>query len=180
MCKLSEEDTRTDVKKKFNFKKGDICICNLDEEDGYNGSYFSKTGLIGKSRPCLIFSTEEYNKDFRNTYTVIPIKSNNTGLTTEEYVSTSLDIITPIWIHGTEKFIIITQARPLSVKRIGGYVGTITNPKVLDKVDELFMATHFCDKNKAEFISEYYGNFNNALNFLCSEEAKKAYSENRM
>lgn len=170
------ESAKTDIKRIYDFKKGDIYICNLDEDESKDGSYFSTTGLIGKTRPCFLFSIKEYNDEFRNTYTIMPIKTNNTGLSTEEYIRTSHDIVTPIWIDGVEKFIVVNQARPLCVRKVIRYLGTVVNPDVLIKVDELFLATHFCGAEKAKEISLNYGNFENAVNFLCSEDAKSLYS----
>ena len=169
---IKEEDNAvTDVRKILHFNKGDIYICQLDEEDDDSDTpFFSKTGLIGKTRPCMIFSTLEYNDKWRNTYTVIPIKTNNTEKSTKEYIETSPDVFVPLYMNGAEKLLMINQARPLKASRIRSYVGTITNEKVLNEVDKLYLQCHFGTEKDISKIYSRYGTTDRIINFLCSEK----------
>lgn len=168
----TEDDGKSDIKRILHFNKGDIYLCRLDDEDDDNDTpFFSKSGLIGKTRPCMIFSTIEYNDCWRNTYTVIPIKTNNTGLSTKEYIEQSPDIFVPIWMEGSEKLIMVNQARPLGVKRVKSYIGTITNQEVLNKVDKLYLQCHFGSKDDISEIYNRYESTERIINFLCSEKA---------
>ena len=164
----------TDVKKICHYNKGEIYICNLDEDNG-DKQFFSSSGLIGKSRPCMIFSTREYNDSFRNTYTVIPIKTNNTEKSDEEYIRTSPDVFVPIVIDGDEKLLMVNQARPLKCQRIQSYIGTIVNQEVLAEVDRSYLSWHFGDESKIADMYDKYKNTENIINFLCSKKAKTCY-----
>lgn len=166
-----DDDSVSDVKKILHFNKGDIYICQLDEdENAVDNQFFSKSGLIGKTRPCMIFSTLEYNDAWRNTYTVIPIKTNNTELPTKEYIQQSPDIFVPIMMHGTEKLLMVNQARPLSARRIRSYLGTIVNQDILNEVDRLFLQCHFGLSSDISKIYSRYGSTDRIIKFLCSEK----------
>lgn len=169
---IGNGDQRSDVKKLLHFRKGEIYLCSLDEDDEITDApFFSKSGLIGKTRPCMIFSTFEYNESWRNTYTIIPIKTNNTEKSTQEYIQTSPDIYVPIWMNGSEKLIMINQARPIDVKKVRQYIGTITNQDVLNKVDELYLQCHYGSKDDIHEIYNRYGTTDRIIDFLCSEKA---------
>lgn len=173
---------RTDVRRLINFKRGDIYVCQLDED--YTSSeinsqkkLFSTTGLIGKKRPCIIWSNNEYNSTNRNTYTVIPIKTNHTDKSSEDYVNTSYDILVPIFIEGEERFVVVSQARPLNSKCILSYFGTITNPDLLDTIEKEFVRYQLNNTHDIDAIFKQYGSLSNALEFLNSKFAKDAYSK---
>lgn len=171
------EDERTDVRRMVDFKRGQIYICTLDDYRVTQSEehLFSKTGLIGKSRPCMIWSNDDYNKDSRNTYTIIPIKSNHTSLSTKQYIQESYDILVPIWINGVEKFLAVSQARPINAVNIRSYMGTITNQEILDEVDKAFLVNHMRDKDIMEQIFYKYGNVENIIEFLNSNKAYNCY-----
>ena len=174
----NDDDPITDVRKILHFNKGDIYICQLDEEDDdAETPFFSKSGLIGKTRPCMIFSTLEYNDEWRNTYTVIPIKTNNTDKSTKEYIEHSPDIFVPLWMNGIEKLLMINQARPLNARRIRSYVGTITNQDVLAEVDKMYLQCHFGLKNDIDKIYNKYGSTDEIIKFLSSNQAFTCYDK---
>lgn len=171
------EDERTDVRRLIDFKRGQIYICTLDDYriSQANEHLFSKTGLIGKSRPCMIWSNDDYNGENRNTYTIIPIKSNHTSLPTKQYIKESYDILVPIWINGVEKFLAVSQARPINAINIRSYVGTITNQEILNEIDKAFLVNHMRDKTITEEIFHKYGNIENIIDFLNSNKAYNCY-----
>lgn len=171
------DDEQTDVRRLIDFKRGQIYICSLDDyrAPNQNDHLFSKTGLIGKSRPCMIWSNDEYNGENRNTYTIIPIKSNHTDLPTKQYISESYDILVPIWINGLEKFLTVSQARPINATNIRSYVGSITNQEILNEVDKAFLINHMRDRKMTEEIFLKYGSIENIMDFLNSNKAYNCY-----
>lgn len=136
-----EKERLLDVKRLVTIQRGQIYACSLDEPNSngkYSANEFSKTGLIGKKRPCLIISNDEINK--RGTmYRIVPIKTNHTDLSPLEYAAKSLDILIPIEMAEDTKFLVINQTRPINISSVGSYVATVTNTKLLDKVDRAIL-----------------------------------------
>lgn len=131
-----------DVKRMVTIQRGQIYACSLDEPGDYKKNStqfeFSKTGLIGKKRPCLIISNDSINKT-GSLYRIVPIKTNHTDLSPLEYAAKSSDILIPIEMAEDTKFLVINQSRPITISSVGSYVATITNTKLLDKVDKAIM-----------------------------------------
>jgi mRNA-degrading endonuclease toxin of MazEF toxin-antitoxin module len=167
----------TDVRRLIEFKKGDIYICRLDEDNQNSAEtkLFSSTGLIGKARPCMIYSNDEHNKTARNTYYIIPIKTNHSGKSAQEYIDESLDILVPIWFSGVQKFLNISQLRPISACRISSYLGTVINHTVLEKVDKLVWYNTAFRKDDLREVFKTYGSYDNILNFLLSQDTIQYY-----
>lgn len=165
-----------DVKRMITIQRGQIYACSLDEPDrngNYTANEFSKTGLIGKKRPCLIISNDTLNKN-GNMYRIVPIKTNHTELSALEYAAKSSDILIPIEMKDDTKFLVINQARPINIASVGSYVTTVTNSKLLDKVDRaiLEMDTNFDMQylTVAEEIvkasSKYFDNMDDVVKFF--------------
>lgn len=172
-------DKKSDVRKIVEYKRGQIYICDLDE--GFTKDekehLFSQTGLIGKARPCMIYSNSEYNCSTRNTYMIIPIKTNHTDLPSSQYIKESYDLLVPIWMGGIEKFLVINQARPINARRVSSYIGTVTNEELLDKVDKMMIRMECDDKyiNDIEKIFSRYGSMDNIVKFLASDKANNCW-----
>lgn len=135
-----EKERLLDVKRMITIQRGQIYACSLDEpiNGKYSANEFSKTGLIGKKRPCLIISNDEINK--RGTmYRIVPIKTNHTNLSPLEYAAKSPDILIPIEMAEGTKFLVINQTRPINISSVGSYVASVTNSKLLDKVDRAIL-----------------------------------------
>ena len=135
-----EKERLLDVKRMITIQRGQIYACSLDEpiNGKYSANEFSKTGLIGKKRPCLIISNDDINK--RGTmYRIVPIKTNHTNLSPLEYAAKSPDILIPIEMAEGTKFLVINQTRPINISSVGRYVASVTNTKLLDKVDRAIL-----------------------------------------
>lgn len=182
----SDEDVKErtlDVKRMVTIQRGQIYACSLDEpttESRKNNSQFefSKTGLIGKKRPCLIISNDNINKN-GSLYRIVPIKTNHTDLSPLEYAAKSSDILIPIEMAEDTKFLVINQTRPINISSVGSYVATITNTKLLDKVDKAIMEmdTGFDTKylSSAEALvtaaSKYFDTLDDVVKFFNDPQA---------
>lgn len=120
--------------------RGDIYYIDLDEypfepnnekvndDNQQRQKYMPTSGLIGKSRPCVIISDSEYNESAFGAR-IIPIKSvNESGA--KQYNDVVVQIEFDNGIHNA----IINQSRFVSRKRIKQYLGTLVNKK-LDEID---------------------------------------------
>ena len=164
---------RSDTKRIIHFRRGDIYFCNLDENTPGEKTCFSTSGLIGKTRPCVIWSCQEYNDEFRNTYMVIPIKTNNTDDPIDEYIKRSPDVFVPIWMEGTEKMIMINQLRPIAPQNIKAYSGTIVNQDVINEIDRKIWELFY--QKKTNDIFDNYKDMDNIIEFLRSDKALTCY-----
>ena len=165
-----------DVKRMVTIQRGQIYACSLDEPSNYGkkgDTEFSKTGLIGKKRPCLIISNDTINKN-STIYRIVPIKTNHTDLSPLEFAARSSDILIPIEMAEETKFLVINQSRPINISSVGSYVATITNSKLLDKVDRaiLEMDTSFDITNLTvaedliKSASKYFDNMEDMTKFF--------------
>lgn len=171
------DDRVLDVKRMVNIRRGQIYMCSLDEPYNYGSrksqEEFSKTGLIGKKRPCLIISNDNINAN-GSVYRIIPIKSNHTELSTLEYVAKSSDTLIPIEMSEDTKFLVVNQSRPIHISSVNNYVATITNSKLLDKIDKAIieMDTGFdigyqqAAENLVEASSKYFNNVDDVIRFF--------------
>lgn len=176
-----EKERPLDVKRMVTIQRGQIYACSLDEPNSsgrYSATEFSKTGLIGKKRPCLIISNDEINKR-GNMYRIVPIKTNHTDLSPLEYAAKSSDVLIPIEMAEDTKFLVINQIRPINISSVGSYVATVTNTKLLDKVDRaiLEMDTGFDMKyltvaeDVVKSASKYFENMDDIAKFFSDPAA---------
>lgn len=175
-------DKQLDVKRMLDVKRGQIYLCKLDDVNSKSddNKIYSKTGLIGKTRPCLIVSSDKYNDDpNRLTYRIVPIKTNHTDLPTEEFVKKSNDILIPIDMAEGTKFLVINQSRPINIGCISTYIGTITNKQVLNQVDLAIigMDTEYeiaeNDKELVSLVKDTFGSLYKFQHFLNDHRVKK-------
>lgn len=177
------QDYKPDVKTNITIKRGDIYLINLDENppaSKKDAVSLSKTGLISKTRPCLVISSEQYNAQKGISFRIAPIKSNNTHMSSEEYIRTSLDVLVPIKMVEGEKFIVINQTRPITLRQIEKYIATVNNDEIMRQVDrEIIKLDTGLDYDKLvsesedaqyyNFICEQFGDFQTFKKY-CSEK----------
>ena len=175
-------DKQLDVKRMLNIERGQIYLCKLDDNPTHNNEpkIYSKTGLIGKTRPCMILSSDKYNSQDKLTYRIIPIKTDDIGLSRQEFMEDSNDILIPIDMAEGTKFLVINQSRPINIGCISTYIGTITNKDLLDKIDAAIieMDTNYCineeDIQIAKMVKDRFGSMYKFQRFLNDNRVKKA------
>lgn len=177
-----EEIPAVDVRRMLNVQRGQIYLCKLDENQTHNeeNRIYSKTGLLGKTRPCLIVSSDGYNSiPEQKTYRIVPIKTNHTNLTTEEYIKQSQDVLIPINMFEGTKFLVVNQSRPISIGCISTYIGTITNKEIMNKVDDAILwidTSLHLDSKMIEDIYNIFGDYSNFMRFLSDKRVKNIMS----
>lgn len=114
-------------------ERGDIFYVKLSESD--KQSLDGMGMLLGKIRPCLIVTTDKYNKQHGQClYTVIPLKTYVEDITKidDEYQS-YLPIKTS---KDRDSLLCLNQIRTVNKVDIKDYVCTIQNKELLKQIDE--------------------------------------------
>lgn len=137
MCIYKGEQFNSDTARIIN--KFDIYVCDLGE--------IADNSLLGKSRPCVIISNDDYNSPKNGQYLIAPIRTEHQMEVSRE----NLDYITqerkkygriyvPIEMSPEDfRFIDITQLRQVSSSNVTRYVSTIINYKLRKRInDSLF------------------------------------------
>ena len=134
-------------------KRGDVYFCSLshpnDEEMKYNQF------LLGKMRPCLIIGTDSsLTYPF---YHVIPIRNNN------ENALVNKENIIPILLEDDYDSILdFNQTRPVHVKYIKDYIGTIYDEEIICKI-EMKLIENYGINEHVIFLSPQLAKYKNNI-----------------
>ena len=137
--------------------KFDVYICDLGE----TVSEFADTGMLTKKRPCVIVSSDDLNNPRNGQYKIAPIR-------TEHYHSEvnreNLEMIiaekrklgriyVPIEMNKEDfRFIDLTQTRPISIRKIQHYVGTILNSELRRRINRDLLETSYTKDELQELL----------------------------
>lgn len=133
MCFYEGKEYFSDVAKIIN--KFDIYICELGDMDD--------PGTLGKTRPCVIVSSDLINCPKSGQYMIAPIRSEHTLEVSRDTLNNIVverrkvgRIYVPIEMNPDDfSFIDITQTRQISTNNIQKYCGTIINDEVRKGID---------------------------------------------
>lgn len=175
MSNTTKNTYKLDVKKGLEIKRGQIYLCDLNEDNPNCDNdipSLSTTGLISKRRPCIVISTPEHHKKGSILFRIAPIKSNHTSKSAEDYVRDSYDVLIPINMPDGTKFIVVNQTRAITIKRIVSYLCEINNPEILDKVDQEIIkmdtGVDLSELMPKDTIDNVFGNYETYAKF-CSD-----------
>lgn len=150
--KLSE---KSDVIKTV--KRGDVYFCSLSHPDDEEMKY--NQYLLGKVRPCLVIGTDTFlTYPF---YHVIPIRNNN------ENVLVNKENTIPILLEDNYDSILdFNQTRPVHVKMIRDYVGTIYDEEILCKIELKLIENYSLDRHILYLEPEFLKYKNDLCNYI--------------
>lgn len=170
---------KSDIVSKPVIRRWDLHYCSLDQDILPD----SGSVLIGKAnRPCLIVSSNEYNR-MSDKVLVMPYCSNNRDdLTDEEYIKQAAErgetLIPMVLNRNARSFLIIDQPRLIARKMLRGYVGTLdveANEKLAVKVTEAVF-NYMIDPEvfmRSEIFTSMVGEYlatNTNTNFIDTED----------
>lgn len=114
-------------------RRGDIFYVHLSNND--DKSLRGMGFLLGKTRPCLVVTADEYNTDERQAvYGVLPIKTRKeesefSVFAAQEYIPIRLR-------EGKDCVICVSQLRTVNLRDIKDYVGTVSNKSLMKDVND--------------------------------------------
>lgn len=156
--------------------KFDVYICDLGEITSEKGS------SLGKVRPCVIISSNDFNTPFSNQYIIAPMRSeSNSGVTREnlqEFISERRKVgrvyIPVSYSNGDISFIDITQMRQIDSQKLQRYIGTIGNMELRRKINASVMEVLF---SRDEFTNTYESTEIETVEVKTIEEIKEEEEE---
>ena len=143
MCTMNEgREFKSDTARLIH--KFDVYFCDLGE--------IGDNHTLGKTRPCVIVSSDDLNDPRSGQYMIAPIRTEHSTEVTEDNIEEIVAekiklgrLYIPILINPADgyRFIDITQLRQISSSDVLSYKGTIINDKVRERINMSLMKLLF-------------------------------------
>ena len=149
MCFNEGREWNSDTARLIN--KFDVYICELGDPGDSN--------TLGKTRPCVIISSNDINDPRSGQYMIAPIRTEHTVMVTDENVEYIVAekfklgrMYVPVLMDGY-RFIDVTQSRQVPSSKILNYKGTIINPDVRTRLNNSLMRLLFSTEELNKFAN---------------------------
>lgn len=135
-------------------RKFDIYLCDLGEGEFISG------GDIGKTRPCVIISSDNYNNPKSCRYVVAPIRTEHkediTKNNVESFVKRKKEtgtLYVPLEMAPDDlRFIDITEMKKVASSKLIRYLHSVINPSVKDRINKTIVEFLFSDEELSNLV----------------------------
>ena len=149
MCFYNGEQFNSDTARIIN--KFDIYVCDLGE--------IGESNTLGKSRPCVIISSNEYNSPKNGQYIIAPIRTEHQMEVSRDTLETIVKerrklgrIYVPIEMAPDDfRFIDISQMRQISNTNVVKYSSTVINENIRKRINDSIFELIFSQQEATEY-----------------------------